>query len=137
MKPEDSVIQHVASVRNLASQLKDAGQEMAEVEVMAKMLGSLLTKYSTLITTWDSVPIADQKIGVLLERLIKEENRLTIEGDTTSAFSAVSVGKQKRGSSGSKDKRNNRQSENREKSKVECFYCKKRGHLAHECYKKQ
>lgn len=87
MKPEDSVIQHVANIQNLASQLKD----MHNVEVMAKVLGSLPPKYSTLITAWDSVPIAEQKIGVLLERLIKEENRLSVEGEVTSAFSAISV----------------------------------------------
>lgn len=137
MKPEDSVIQHVASVQNLASQLKDAGQELAEVEIMAKVLGSLPHKYNTLITAWDSVPTEDQKIGVLLERLIKEENRMTIEGEATSAFSVVSVSGKNRGFSGNKEKRNNRQSENRAKSKVECFYCKKKGHIARECYKRQ
>lgn len=73
MKPEDSVIQHVASVQNLASQLKDAGQDIHDGEVMAKVLGSLPPKYNTLITVWDSVPIVEQKIGVLLERLVKEE----------------------------------------------------------------
>lgn len=138
MKPKDSVVQHVVNVQNLASQVKDAGQEMAEVEVMAKVLGLLPAQYSTLVTAWDSVSIANQKIGVLLERLIKEENRLTVEGKATSAFLAVNVSDRKnRSSNGDKENRNNRQSDNRAKSKVECFYCKKKEHLARECYKKQ
>ncbi|KAG7189394.1 hypothetical protein KM043_018521 [Ampulex compressa] len=115
-----------------ASQLKDAGQDMHEIAVMAKILGSLPPKYSTLITAWDSVPLTDQKIGVLLERLIKEENRLNIEGEVTSAFFAVSLSDRK----SNKDKRYKKQ-DSRAESKVECFYCKKKGHMARECYKKQ
>lgn len=137
MKSEDTVIQLVASVQNLASQLKDAGQDMHDVEIMAKVLGSLPPKYSTLVTAWDSVPIAEQKIGVLLERLIKEENRLNVEGEVTSALSAISVSERKgKLTKGNKDKRNKKY-DNKGKSTVECFYCKKKGHMARECRKKQ
>jgi len=135
MKTEDSVMQHVANVQNMASQLKDAGQNMNEVEIMAKILGSLPSKYNTFITAWDSVPLADQKIGVLLERLIKEENRLKVESEATSAFSAVSIGERK--FKNAKDIKNKGQTDHKTKSKVECFYCKKKGHIARECYKKQ
>lgn len=41
MKPEESVIQHVTNVQKLASRLKDTGQEITEVDVMVKILGSL------------------------------------------------------------------------------------------------
>ncbi|XP_011351034.1 uncharacterized protein LOC105287218 [Ooceraea biroi] len=88
MKPEDSVIQHVTNVQKLASQLKDAGQEVNETDIMAKILGSLPPKYSTLATAWDSVPIAEQSVGVLLERLIKEENRMSEEDSAASALAA-------------------------------------------------
>ncbi|KAG7197602.1 hypothetical protein KM043_006040 [Ampulex compressa] len=98
---------------------------MHEVEVMAKVLDSLPPKHSTLITVWDSVPLADQKIGVLLERLIKEENRLNIEGEASSTFSAVSLSDRK----SNKDKGYKKQ-DSRAQSKVECFYCKKKGHMA-------
>lgn len=91
MKPEESVIQHVTNVQKLASRLKDTGQEITEVNVMAKILGSLLQKYSTLATAWDSMPVADQTIGVLLERLIKEESRMTEEDSMTNALAALKV----------------------------------------------
>lgn len=135
MKPEDSVIQHVAHVQNLASQLKVAGQEINENDIMAKVLGSLPPKYSMLATAWDSVQIEDQRIGVLLERLIKEESRLSIEGET-SAFSAVSHRK-KCASRDNKCKKDNSKSERHDKSQEECYYCKKKGHFARECYKKK
>lgn len=53
MKLEDSVIQHVTNVQKLTSQLKDAGHEMNKTDVMAKILGSLPPKYSTLAMVWD------------------------------------------------------------------------------------
>ncbi|XP_029665843.1 uncharacterized protein LOC115237128 [Formica exsecta] len=48
-------------LQNLASQLKDAGQDITEVDIMAKILGSLPAKYSTLATAWDSVPVEEQR----------------------------------------------------------------------------
>lgn len=44
MKPEDSMIHvnvmmYVTNVQNLTSQLKDAGQDITEVDIMAKKLG--------------------------------------------------------------------------------------------------
>lgn len=138
MKSQDSVIQHVSKVQNLASQLKDAGQDITEVDIMAKILGSLPAKYSTLATAWDSVPVEEQRVGALLERLIKEECRLTIKSETTSAFSAVSTDdKKNRDPRGNKDRKNYRQSDQHNKSQQECYYCKKRGHFARECYKKK
>lgn len=72
----------------------------------------------------------------MLERLIKEESRLNIEAETTSAFSAVSHRK-KCVSRDNKGKKDNRQSERRDKSQEECYYCKKKGHFARKCYKKK
>ncbi|KAG7197214.1 hypothetical protein KM043_000131 [Ampulex compressa] len=69
---------------------------------------------------------------MLLERLIKDENRLNIEGEATSAFFAVSLSDRK----SNKDKRYKKQ-DSRAQSKVKCFYCKKKGNMARECYKKQ
>jgi len=44
------------------------------MDIMMEILGSLSAKYSVLSTAWDNVPVEDQKVGVLLEKLIKEEN---------------------------------------------------------------
>lgn len=95
MKSGDSVIQHVTNVQRLASHLKDAGQELTKVDIMAKVLGLLLPSYSTLATAWDSVPVAEQNVGVLLERLIKEESRMTEEDSATSALAALRVSEEK------------------------------------------
>lgn len=53
--PSDSVMQHVAKVRNMANTLIDLGKQISDTAIMAKILGSLLTKYNVLQTAWDSV----------------------------------------------------------------------------------
>ena len=65
----------------MACKIRDAGQEMAEINIMAKILGSLPSEYSGLVTAWDSVPTEAQTVEILLERLIKEENKMASEDD--------------------------------------------------------
>ncbi|KMQ87248.1 copia protein [Lasius niger] len=76
MSSSDSVVQHVAKVRNLASALKDVGEVVFDVAIMAKILASLPSKFNALKTAWDSVSPVNQTINSLIERLIKEEVRL-------------------------------------------------------------
>lgn len=66
----------------MARQLRDVGEAMSDVAIMAKILGSLPSKYSALITAWDSVNPEMQTIQALQERLIKEETRLAADDDT-------------------------------------------------------
>lgn len=100
---------------------------------MAKILGSLPPKYSTLVTAWDSVPANEQSIGTLLERLIKEESKLTVEDEATSALAVESVNRRKNG----RFKNARTKAEERERPSVECYYCKKKGHFARECRQKK
>lgn len=122
MKSEDTVIQHVTNVQKLASQLKDAGHEVTEMDIMAKILGSLLAKYSMLSTAWDSVPVADQTVGVLLERLIKEESRLTADDSAANALAAVKICDKKKGVRSDKDTHFKKRSDRQGKMAVECYY---------------
>jgi len=137
MKSEDTVIQHVTNVQKLASQLKDAGHEVTEMDIMAKILGSLPAKYSMLSTAWDSVPVADQTVGVLLERLIKEESRLTADDSAANALAAVKFCDKKKGARSDKDTHFKERSDRQGKMAVECYYCKKKGHFARDCHKQK
>lgn len=58
---------------------------------MAKILGSLPSKYNALITAWDSVESEQQTLDRLRQRLIKEEGRLTVSEDTCGALAAMSI----------------------------------------------
>lgn len=55
MAPGESVVQHMAKVQNMGAQLLDLGETVTDVTIMAKILASLSSKYSTLQTAWDSV----------------------------------------------------------------------------------
>ncbi|KMQ83733.1 copia [Lasius niger] len=55
MVGSDSVAQHIAKVENMARQLSDLGENLSVVTIMAKILGSLPSKFSAFVTAWDSV----------------------------------------------------------------------------------
>lgn len=57
----------------MPTQLKDVGENISDVAVMAKILGSLPSQYNALQMAWDSVAENNQTLGNLLERLIKKE----------------------------------------------------------------
>lgn len=79
-------MQHVTHI--LVSQLRDIRQRTDETDVMVKILEILPAKYNMLVTAWDSVPSVNQTVGNLLERLIKEESRMTREDETIGALAA-------------------------------------------------
>lgn len=91
MDPNDSVVQHVAKIQNMAQQLSDLDEGQTNLAIMAKILGSLPNKYRALITAWDSVAPAAQTIQSLQERLIKEERRLSEDDDRTAIDNALAV----------------------------------------------
>lgn len=82
MSSTDSVAQHAAKIENMARQLKNVGKELSEITVIAKILGTLPSKFNALVTAWNNVNQQDQKKEVLIEHLIKEENRLTVMDET-------------------------------------------------------
>ncbi|KAG5322669.1 POLX protein, partial [Pseudoatta argentina] len=50
MMTGDSVAQHITKMKNMANQLKDIGEGVSDVMIMAKILGTLPTKYSAFIS---------------------------------------------------------------------------------------
>lgn len=131
MASSDSVVQHIAKIRNLAAQIENVGEKVSELTVIAKILGSLSPKYSTLQTAWDSVDPERQTLSNLEERLIREEARLgTDNEDGTSALAASKRDVKTRGKKKGKPKKNN-------KKDIECFKCHEMGHFAYECPKKK
>lgn len=76
MNTSDSVMHHVSRILNMANQLKDIGKNVTDLAIMAKILGSLPTKFHSFATAWNNVPAREQTIERLQERLIAEERRL-------------------------------------------------------------
>lgn len=132
MLPNDSVAQYVARVENMARQLTDLGENLSDVTIMAKILGSLLTKYNAFVTAWDSVEPDKQTLENLTTHLIKDETRMTAEDDVTSALSAVNTNKQQKFF----DTKYNPKRPDDKRKDVECFYCHKKDHVIKYCKKK-
>ena len=137
MESNESVVQHVSRVQNMASQLKDLGEAISDTAIMAKVLGSLPVKYNALQTAWDSVPEESQTLDNLLERLLKEERRLEGDDDVTRALAAVSLGGYKKKKFATNQNNNSEKNRESRNTSVECFYCKRKGHLARDCRKKK
>ncbi|CAD7080035.1 unnamed protein product [Hermetia illucens] len=137
MESNESVVQHVNRVQNMASQLKDLGEAISDTAIMAKVLGSLHKKYNVLQTVWDRVSEERQTLDNLLERLLKEERRLESDDDITRALAAFSLGGNKKKKFAANQNKNMKENRENRNESVECFYCKRKGHLARDCRKKK
>lgn len=134
MSSNDSVTQHITKVENLARNLKDLGENISDITIMAKVLGSLPSKYNAFVTAWDSVDTEKQTLENLTIRLMKEETRMTAMDESTSALTAVNISKPH--TLKSFDSKNHTQRPENKKKEVECFYCHKKGHISKYCRKR-
>lgn len=141
MMSSDTVAQHIAKVENMARHLKDIGEEISQVTIMAKILGTLPSKFNPFVTAWDNIDSEKQTLDNLTLRLVKEENRLTVTDEMTRALSATSINTahgQSRGTNKAAGQNKQPQkNQNQQKKKIECFYCHKLGHIEKFCRKKK
>lgn len=130
MASNDNVAQHIAKVENMARQFKDLGENVSDITIMAKILGSLPSKFSAFVTAWDSVEANNQTLQKLTQRLIKEEGRMSVMDETTNALTAANT-KFDRGKQKTTEKKMQTT-----KKEITCYYCQKRGHIAKICRKR-
>ena len=142
MSPGDSIVKHVANVQNMAARLLDVGETVSDTTIMAKVLGSLSSKYVAFQTAWDNVPADMQTFENLQERLIREEMRLSVDDEAPGVFVASKkLSAQKGGKVNARDsKKTNTEDTKRmqtTKDKLKCFKCDEKGHFARECKNKR
>ncbi|KYN12127.1 Copia protein [Trachymyrmex cornetzi] len=140
MASNDSVAQHVAKIENMARQLKDVDEELSEVMIMAKILGTLPQRFNPLITAWDSVSETNRTRDNLIERLLIEEGRLASFEEATNALAAVKIQRKsdsKCNASNSKKEAQQGKQAGHNKKEMFCQYCRKKGHDEKRCYKKR
>lgn len=135
------ISQHVARIENIARQLSDVGENISNVAIMTKILGSLPPKYHSFVTAWKSVNPERQTLNHLRERLLTEESRITpnvtLNDNAVNALASVNVkGKSAKVTQGNQKSSEYKKSE-LSKTNVECFYCHKKGHLIRDCRKRK
>lgn len=134
MSEADTAVQHVARVSNMASQLKDVGENISDATIMAKILASLTTRFSTLQVAWDSVDAARQTLDNLQERLIREDARLNSDEDASEALAATAKNQRLKGAKNTENKKPKKKKESKE---LQCYKCQEMGHIARQCRNKR
>ena len=86
MGKNDTMIQYITKIENMARQLKDVGEQISDDAVMAKILRGLPVQYGSFVNAWDSTKTAKQTVSNMQERLLKEEKRLEKEDIPVNAF---------------------------------------------------
>ena len=142
----ESMEQHIATVQNMAADLIDSGETVPDRSVIAKLIGSLTSKYSVFRSVWDNVDPARQTLENLLERLVAEEERLKTEnGESASALVASRRDRERKTDGVKKYGAGNKSNDEKEKKKknkrsqknMECWKCHERGHIASRCGEKR
>lgn len=113
MTAGESMVQHVAKVKNMAQQLRDLGGTVDDTTIMAKILASLTPKYSAFRTVWGNIEEGRQTVENLTERLIREEARFESGDDAAEALAVTkNNGDKKNKKDGKKNRRSNKRSPN-------------------------
>lgn len=121
MLSSDLVAQHITKVENMARRQRDVGEQVSNVTVIAKVLGSLPPKYGAFVTAWDNLDPANQTLDSLMLRLIRE--------GIPSAFAAVNFGHAQSGSLQPNGPQVTGSQYTQKKKTVECHFCHKKGHI--------
>ena len=165
MKDTDSVESFYTHVIGLINQIKSHGETIEDRKVVEKELRSLPPKFESLVVTLEEHKYLSQfSLDELQASLINHEHRLSRTSmSLDNVFAAqLSMSRSRgRGRSNSRGRgrnfarggsntnplntdgrsqnKNPSQSSNQrfDKSKIQCHYCKKYGHYAYECRKRQ
>lgn len=139
MQVGESIANHIAKVKAMASQLKASKQEQTKDAILTKVIQGLPQKYANVIAAWRSMSPDDEKrtLDELSSRLVDHESMLSNweKKDEEKAGSAAlqmrTGGQQMQGKPGG------RQGEKKsQRKKGNCFHCGKQGHFKSECRKR-
>ena len=87
----EPMAEYLAKVEGLVSQLKSAGVELKEEEVVSKLLTTLPQEYASFQTAWDQKPEEDYTMVKFTAALTKQELRLSAGAEVlTKALTAQS-----------------------------------------------
>eukprot|EP00794_Sanderia_malayensis_P007838 gene7838-biopygen6374 len=124
-----SMIEHINNVKTLSEHLEAVDDAVAEKDLVIILISSLPEQYNYLITALETVGEDKLTWDYVRDRLIHEYEKM--QGGNASAV----------GSDPSHDallmKRDNEVKKKFNQKRVKCFYCKKMGHYAKDCFKKK
>jgi hypothetical protein len=120
MSTEITMSSHINNLRSILRQLAEVKVVVDEEDAKAILLNSLPSKYNNVIFTLSQLP--SQSLEDMIVALLAEEKRAIAgdtEGDTQSEMAFYS--------------RNNHNRSTKDKREIECYYCRKMGHITINC----
>ena len=124
-----SMVAHVNYIKTLSEHLEAVGDAVAEKDLVIILISSLPEEYNHLITALET--IAEDKLtwDYVRDRLIHEHDKMQSGSAGAVKYDAC------------QDALFSKQSQEQTKpsstKNFKCFYCKKKGHFAKDCYKKK
>lgn len=122
MKLTENVEERIMSI--LKDKLEAIGEDIKEELFIAMLLGSLPDSYNSLINALESRPEKDLTISLVKGKLIDEYRRRMSNSAVTNETQDKALKTRERG-----------QHTKSRQDAVECFFCKKKGHMKKECRK--
>lgn len=114
MGATEPLTKYVARAKEIQNQLRAAGYEVADQEVVWALLAGLPSPYDTVVTVLETSADVDMRLDDILPKLMPVEQRLYAPGVSTREETALLS-----------------------KTDRECWYCGIKGHLQKNCRKKR
>lgn len=132
---KEDISTHVAKLQKLfvdlnAELTKHNENTLSERILNGRIMSTLGKEYDNFKDLWDTIPTADQKLNLLIEKLCSIELREVRTDNEVTAFVAKGAGNKKKQTERPKDSFNKIE---RAKKKFPCNKCKELGHWAAEC----
>ena len=118
-KPEQPMEAWVASVQDKVHLLTDETHKMDVEDHVIALLQGLPPEYAALEVSLDAIPLEELTVDYVISRMLTFEARQTTTAESEDLVSSAlaAVGRSKE----------------RDYSRVRCYNCKKRGHIAPDC----
>jgi len=114
---------YINCVRNLGEHLKAIGGEVTKMDVAISVLNGLTSKNENLLVALDAKGEDELSLDFVKSRLLQEERLQADKSPATQRIGdAALVGANYRG-----------QGRRGGLSKIKCYYCRKIGHISHDC----
>ncbi|KAL0279164.1 UNVERIFIED_CONTAM: hypothetical protein PYX00_000774 [Menopon gallinae] len=138
--PQEDISTHIAKLQKLFVDLneelkKQNENTLSEKMLIGRVLSTLDDEFNNFKDVWDTIPIKDQTLNLLIEKLCAIEMRTEAPPSPVTALAAKKVHPHKCSKKSTKPEP--RASEEDPKSKFPCNYCKKKGHWIADCPKRQ
>ncbi|GFY70183.1 retrovirus-related Pol polyprotein from transposon TNT 1-94 [Trichonephila inaurata madagascariensis] len=120
---EDDILIHTGKLQRNFSELnaevrRAAKTTLPDILLKSRIISTLPSKYFEFKGVWESVPIEERSVNKLIERLRLIEMRLPSKSSDSTALVAI-------------------RKKIFKKPERKCYVCRKPGHLAKDCWKKE